>query len=191
MECQTSNIFYFQSQFFSSEKNFCKLITNNIGTIFELSIILCIGWCVPKTVLWTKNNNSPVIIRAFWTIICRPVVKKSRFIVELFSPFRTVFALSISKKIVKPGKFAFASYYLWARNLHGCMLSRQMGLRHKKTEDAKKCPFCYTLRSFPSKITRTMWTTFNSDGFTLKHTHGQLLLFWYRCPHLTYRYWNL
>ena len=72
-----------------------------------------------------------------------------------------------------------------------CMLSRQMGLRHKKTEDAKKCPFCYTLGSFPSKITRTMWTTFNSDGFTLKHTHGQLVLFWYRCPHLTYRYWNL
>ena len=137
MECQTSNIFYFQSQFFSSEKklyNFCKLITNNIGTIFELSIILCIGWCVPKTVLWTKNNNSPVIIRAF--IICRPVVKKSRFIVELFSPFRTVFALSISKKIIKPGKFAFASYYLWARILAGCF-SGLIRLRHKKTQDAK------------------------------------------------------
>ena len=136
---QTS--FIWNSQFFSSEKklyNFCKLITNNIGTIFELSIILCIGWCVPKTVLWTKNNNSPVIIRAFWAIICRPVVKKSRFIVELFSPFRTVFALSISKKIVKPGKFAFASYYLWARNLHALQAD---GIETQEDGGCKKVPF--------------------------------------------------
>ena len=41
--------------------------------------------------------------------------------------------------------------------------------------DVKKCPFYYTFGPFPSKFTRTMWTTFNSDGLKLKQTHTVLV----------------
>ena len=147
---------------------------------------------MPKTVLWTKNNNSPVIIRAFWAIICRPVVKKSRFIVELFSPFRTVFALSISKKIVKPGKFAFASYYLWARNLHASPGRWDWDARRHRIQ--KNIFFRCKKVSF--SITHLGLFHLNLQGrcgpplILMVWSWNRHILFWYCCPPLNI-YWNL